>query len=207
MAEILNQQPFNLIIQAIISVSVFALFLSVFIDFMLFSQSHHVQKERKSVVETGTMTVFFIIYYIILVSKVGTIGLASEFVKQLMMILGTVMILSGCAANIKGRFNLGRNWANQIKIYKTHTLVQTGMYSIVRHPLYSSIILMFYGGCLVYRNITAFTAVSVIFVPFMYYRAKQEETLLLQSFPNYEEYKKKTGMLFPMIRTRKDDVI
>ena len=206
MVETLNQQPFNLIIQIIISVSVFALFLSVFIDFMLFSQSKNVKKERKSIVETGTMTAFFMIYYFILASKVGTIGIASQFTKQLMMILGTVMILSGCAANIKGRFNLGKNWANQIKIYKEHTLVQTGMYSIVRHPLYSSIILMFYGGCLVYRNITAFAAVSLIFVPFMYYRAKQEESLLLQSFPKYAEYKEKTGMLFPMIRTRKDDI-
>jgi protein-S-isoprenylcysteine O-methyltransferase Ste14 len=205
MAATLNQQFFSLIIQAIISVCVLALFLSVFIDFMLFSKSHNVQKERKSIVETGTMTAFFIVYYLILVSKAGTIGLESVFTKQLMTILGTAMILSGCAANIKGRFNLGKNWANQIKIYKEHSLVQTGMYSIVRHPLYSSIILMFYGGCLVYRNITAFAAVSLIFVPFMYHRAKQEEALLLQSFPEYEEYMKKTGMLFPMIRIRKDD--
>lgn len=206
MEEVLNQQPFNLIIQVIIASSVLALFLSVFIDFMLFSQDNNVKKERKSIVETGTMTLFFITYYLILVSKVGTIGLTSQLAKQLMMVLGTVMILTGCAANIKGRFNLGKNWANQIKIYKEHTLVQTGMYSIVRHPLYSSIIFMFYGGCLVYRNIAAFSAVSVVFIPFMYYRAKQEETLLLQSFPKYEEYKKTTGMLFPMIRKRKDDI-
>lgn len=206
MAEILNQQPFNLIIQAIIAASVFVLIISVFIDFMLFSQSNNVKKERKSIVETGTMTSFFILYYFILVSKVGTIGLGSELAKQLLKILGTSMIVLGCMANIKGRFNLGKNWANQIKIYKEHTLVQTGMYSIVRHPLYSSIILMFYGGCLVYRNIAAFAAVSLIFVPFMYYRAKQEEVLLLQSFPKYEEYKSRTGMLFPKIRARKDDI-
>ncbi|MDF2531290.1 MAG: isoprenylcysteine carboxyl methyltransferase [Clostridia bacterium] len=206
MEEVLKQQPFNLIIQVIIASSVLALFLSVFIDFMLFSQDNNVKKERKSIVETGTMTLFFIAYYLILVSKVGTIGLTSQLAKQLMMVLGTIMILTGCAANIKGRFNLGKNWANQIKIYKEHTLVQTGMYSIVRHPLYSSIIFMFYGGCLVYRNIAAFTAVSFVFIPFMYYRAKQEETLLLQSFPKYEEYKKTTGMLFPRIRKRKDDI-
>ena len=205
MEEVFNQQPFNLIIQAIISVSVLALFISVFIDFMMFSQSENVKKERKSIVETGTMTAFFIAYYLILVSKVGTIGIRSDLSKHLMMILGTAMIVLGCMANIKGRFNLGKNWANQIKIYKEHTLVKTGMYSIVRHPLYSSIILMFYGGCLVYRNIAAFAAVSLIFVPFMYYRAKQEEVLLLQSFPSYEEYKKMTGMLFPKIRARKDD--
>lgn len=206
MAEVLNQQLFNLIIQAIISTSVFALFISVFIDFLLYSKSHNVQKERKSIVETGTMTAFFIAYYLILVSKVGIIGLTSELTKQIMMILGTAMIIVGCMANITGRFNLGKNWANQIKIYKEHTLVQTGMYSIVRHPLYSSIILMFYGGCLVYRNIAAFLAVSLVFIPFMYYRAKQEEALLLQSFSAYEEYKKKTGMLFPKIRARKDDL-
>lgn len=206
MTEVLKQQPFNLIIQGIISFSVMALLFSVFIDFMLFSRSHNVQKERKSIVETGTMTFFFVVYYFILLSKVGSIEMASQTIKQFMMILGTVMIIAGCAANIKGRFNLGKNWANQIKIYKEHTLVQTGMYRIVRHPLYASIIFMFYGGCLVYRDILAFAAVSVVFVPFMYYRAKQEETLLMQRFPEYEKYKKRTGMFFPVTRIRKDDI-
>jgi protein-S-isoprenylcysteine O-methyltransferase Ste14 len=206
MITVLKQQPFNLIIQAIISFSVMTLFISILIDFMLFSRSHNVQKERKSIVETGTMTFFFIVYYFILVSNAGRVDIPSLFLKRFMMILGTVMIVTGCAVNIKGRFNLGKNWANHIKIYKEHTLVQTGMYKIVRHPLYASIILMFYGGCLVYRDVLAFASVSLVFLPFMYYRARQEETLLLQRFPEYEEYKKKTGMLFPMIRTRKDDI-
>jgi protein-S-isoprenylcysteine O-methyltransferase Ste14 len=205
MMEALNQQPFSIIIQAIISISVFALFLSVFIDFMMFSRSHHVQKEKKSIVETGTMTFFFIVYYFILVRKTGTIDIPFQMMKQLIAILGTAMILTGCAANIKGRFNLGKNWANHIKIYEEHTLVQTGMYRFVRHPLYASIMLMLYGGCLVYRNITAFAAVSFVFIPFMYYRARQEEVLLLQRFPQYEEYKGRTGMFFPVIRARKDD--
>ncbi|HYE08795.1 MAG TPA: isoprenylcysteine carboxylmethyltransferase family protein [Patescibacteria group bacterium] len=205
MMEALNQQPFSIIIQAIISISVFALFLSVFIDFMMFSRSQHVQKEKKSIVETGTMTFFFIVYYFILVRKTGTIDIPSQMMKQLIAILGTAMILTGCVANIKGRFNLGKNWANHIKIYEEHTLVQAGMYRFVRHPLYASIMLMLYGGCLVYRNITAFAAVSFVFIPFMYYRARQEEVLLLQRFPQYEEYKVRTGMFFPVIRARKDD--
>ncbi|MDF2890609.1 MAG: isoprenylcysteine carboxyl methyltransferase [Clostridia bacterium] len=203
--EALNQQPFNIIIQAIISICVLALFLSVFIDFMIFSRSHHVQKEKKSIVETGTMTFFFIVYYLILAGKTGTIDISSQLVKQLMAVLGTAMIMIGCAANVAGRFNLGSNWANHIKIYEEHTLVQGGMYRLVRHPLYASIMLMLYGGCLAYRNITAFTAVSLIFIPFMYYRARQEEVLLLQRFPQYKKYMGQTGMFFPVIRTRKDD--
>jgi len=196
----------KVIIQAIISACVLALFLSVFIDFMLFSRSNNVQRERKSIVETGTMTFFFIVYYFILLSKAGTIGLKSQLIGQLLMILGIAMIIIGCLANIMGRFNLGKNWSNQIKIYKEQTLVQTGMYRIVRHPLYASIILMFYGGCLVYKNILAFWAVSIVFIPFMYYRAKQEEMLLLQRFADYKEYKQRTGMLFPGIRIRKGDL-
>ncbi|MGK0469242.1 MAG: protein-S-isoprenylcysteine O-methyltransferase Ste14, partial [Clostridium sp.] len=41
--------------------------------------------------------------------------------------------------------------------------------------------------------------VTFIFIPFMYYRAKQEETLLIQTFSEYNDYIKRTGMFFPKI--------
>ena len=123
-------------------------------------------------------------------------------IKRLKVKIATTM-LTNSVMNIMGRFNLGSNWANHIKIYDEHTLVQRGMYKIVRHPLYASIILMFYGACLVYRNILCFLAVTLIFIPFMYYRAKQEETLLIQTFSEYKDYKERTGMFFPKITKRK----
>jgi serine/threonine-protein kinase len=57
------------------------------------------------------------------------------------------------------------------------------------------------------ENIYCFLAVTVIFVPFMYYRAKQEETMLMQRFSEYTEYKKKTGMLFPKVSMLYADMI
>lgn len=99
-----------------------------------------------------------------------------------------------------GRFRLGSNWANQVKIYKNQTLVTHGPYGFVRHPLYASLILMFYGGCLVYPNYLAFLANTLIFIPFMYYRAKQEEILLSKTFKEYKKYQKEVGMLFPKIK-------
>lgn len=152
------------------------------------------------------MTLFFLLFYGIVLSKVGIIPVGIGFIKELLMIIGTVMIVAGCIINISGRFNLGRNWANQIKIYHEHTLIQTGMYKFVRHPLYASIILMFYGGCMVYRNILSIVAVSVVFVPFMAYRARQEEKMLLQRFPEYHNYKQNTGMFFPKILKRRERV-
>lgn len=203
MKELLSQGLFHAIIQVIICLCVFSLFLAVLMDFALYSGKGQVQKEKKSIVETGTMTLFFLSFFAILQSGIGGVAIKSGLTKELLIILGTGMIVSGCVVNINGRHNLGRNWANQIKIYQEQTLVQTGMYQIVRHPLYASIILMFYGACLVYQNIISFIAVSVIFVPFMYYRANQEENLLLQRFPQYQEYRRNTGMLFPKVLKRK----
>lgn len=102
--------------------------------------------------------------------------------------------------NISGRFYLGSNWANHIRIYNNQTLIKTGAYGIVRHPLYSSLIFMFYGACLVYPNYLAFLSNTFIFIPFMYYRAKQEEDLLSKRFKGYHVYQKEVGMFFPKIK-------
>lgn len=197
MNTFLSQGLFVVIIQAILSLCVFSIFLAIFIDFALYSRKEQVHKEKKSVVETGTMTLFFLVFCGIVKSQVGFISIPDKMTNGGLIILGTLMIALGTCMNIVGRLNLGRNWANQIKIYDEHTLVQTGMYQWVRHPLYASIIYMFYGACLVYRNLFAFLAVSLVFIPFMYYRAKQEENLLGQGFPEYCHYQQKTGMFFP----------
>ena len=190
---------FSFIIQLIICISVVGLFVSILIDFTLYTRDDHIKREKKSIVETGTMSLFLFAFYLILTTKTGIVPIYDNDLKHIVIIIGTIAIVCGCIINIIGRFNLGKNWANHIKIYEEHTLIQKGMYKIVRHPLYGSIMLMFYGAVLVYRNILCFLAVTFVFIPFMYYRAKQEETLLIQTFSEYKEYKKGTGMFFPKI--------
>ena len=204
MISLKGQDSFKLIIEFAICFCVLALFISIMLDFALYSRSEKVKKEKKSIVDTGTMTLFFFIFYAILRSGEGMVVISSLAVKRFLMIMGTTAIAAGCAANIVGRFNLGKNWANHVKIYEEHTLVRNGMYRIVRHPLYASIMLMFYGGVLIYRNVYAAAAVTFIFIPFMYYRARQEEHLLHKAFPEYSEYRKKTGMFFPKLIRRKE---
>lgn len=64
-----------------------------------------------------------------------------------------------------------------------------GIYSISRHPLYSSYMLI--------NILNVFVNQSLIYIPMMllcnylqYLRAKSEEKVLLEVFPEYEEYKK-----------------
>jgi len=183
----------------VIAVCVFALFISVAVNFTRAKQNAEVEKSKKSIVETGTMTMFFVVFLLALKSNVLLAIPQVEIGRTVMSLIGALIVVVGCAVNILGRFRLGDNWSNQIKIYKDHTLITTGVYAIVRHPLYASIIWMFYGASVTYFNVLAFLAVTVIFVPFMYYRAKQEEEMLSERFPSYKEYRKKVGMFFPKI--------
>ena len=172
-------------------------FIAVLNNFFDSKSEDKVSKEKKSIVETGSMTLFFVPFYQILKSKIGVIQEIDIYLKLTFILLGTIIVIIGCIVNVIGRLNLGGNWGNQIRIYNDHNLVTIGVYHLVRHPLYASLIWMFYGASLVYMNIIAFLANTLIFFPFMYYRARQEEEMLIKVFPEYKTYKQKTGMFFP----------
>ncbi len=187
-----------IIADIIIGTCLFILFTSIMINFAE-SSGKKIRKEKKSIVETGTMTLFFIGYYILIRFRIGEIAVSAH-IRHYLIILGLACVVSGCIINVSGRFYLGKNWANQIKIYDNQTFTRKGVFNIVRHPLYASLMLMFYGACIVYPNYLAFLANTFIFIPFMYYRARQEEKLLSETFNEYRQYKKEVGMFFPKIK-------
>jgi protein-S-isoprenylcysteine O-methyltransferase Ste14 len=189
----------NFVSNIIVICCVFFILVAVLIDFTEFQKRDQVKKEKKSVVETGTMFFFFLFFYYLIRFSIGQIYLSYGFLRIVVMIVGNLILILGCLVNIKGRISLGRNWSNQIKIYKDHFLVTYGVYRFIRHPLYASIIWMFLGASLIYTNYLSFLANIFIFIPFMYYRAKQEETLLIKEFKNYKNYQLKVGMFFPKI--------
>lgn len=184
----------NLISDIVILICLFALSIAIILNF--FESNNKIAKEKKSVVETGSMVGFFVFFYALIRFKIGFVSLPILGI-YIFKIIGLITIIFGCYINILGRRSLGKNWANQVTIYQDQTLIQKGAYKYVRHPLYSSIIWMFYGSCLVYSNYYGFIATTLIFIPFMYYRAKQEEKLLSERFEEYKDYQKKTGMFFP----------
>ena len=183
------------ICEKIIIISVISIFVAVFVDFMKYDSKDTVKKGKRSIVAAGSMVGFYVVYYLTLRFQIGNI----DFSSLTLIIVGTAMIAAGAAVNILGRLQLKGNWANHIKIYDGHRLVNRGVYKIVRHPLYASIMLMMFGGSVAYRNWLSAVLTAFVFIPFMYYRAKQEEMLLTEEFAEYAEYKKNTGMFFPKL--------
>jgi protein-S-isoprenylcysteine O-methyltransferase Ste14 len=172
--------------------------LAIILDFVQYHCPSKSKQKINSWVETGSMFAYFFIYLLLMKPALGQVFIQSGLFLHLIELLGMILLLSGCYVNIKGRIVLKQNWANQVTIYHNHTLVTTSVYRWVRHPLYASLIWMFIGGSLIYRSYWALLSVFCIFIPMMYYRAKQEEALLIKEFPDYLLYRQRTGMFFPL---------
>lgn len=77
-----------------------------------------------------------------------------------------------------------------IKVQDNQKVVDTGLYSIVRHPMYSATIVLFLSIPLVLGSLLSFF-IFLFYLPLIAKRIHNEETVLEQELPGYSDYKKK----------------
>lgn len=77
-------------------------------------------------------------------------------------------------------------------------LVTTGLYSIVRHPIYLGILLLFFGYG-IYTGSLVKIAITIILGILFHFKSNYEEELLVKGFSDYASYKKATNKIFPFI--------
>ncbi len=77
-----------------------------------------------------------------------------------------------------------------IEVQEGQKVIDTGLYGIVRHPMYSATVLLFLAMPLVLGSILSFF-VFLLYPILIGVRIKGEEKLLEAELPGYVEYKKK----------------
>lgn len=86
-----------------------------------------------------------------------------------------------------------------VEVQEDQRVIDTGLYGIVRHPMYTSTILLFLAMPLVLGSWASFL-VMLIYPVIIVYRIRNEEAVLEQGLEGYAEYKKKVKYrLFPFI--------
>jgi protein-S-isoprenylcysteine O-methyltransferase Ste14 len=75
-------------------------------------------------------------------------------------------------------------------------LLQNGLFALVRHPIYTGLILAFGGWSIRNQSLEQMAITLLLWVLFSF-KARYEEKRLLQRFPDYAEYRKKTGRFWP----------
>ncbi len=112
---------------------------------------------------------------------------------------GLAMFLGAGIIVIVALCTLGKNYSVFVTIQEQHRLVQSGIYGVVRHPIYLGNLLLWPGACLVFRSWLVVPA-FIFFLLFAVLRATQEERILAEHFgPEYEAYCRRTWRLAPHV--------
>lgn len=77
-----------------------------------------------------------------------------------------------------------------IEVQANQTVVDTGLYGVVRHPMYSATVILFLSMPLILNSLPSFV-IMLTYIPIIVKRIKNEETVLEEELKGYAEYKDK----------------
>ena len=113
--------------------------------------------------------------------------------------LGLMLAVAGMAVRVLGLRELGRQFSVYVTLQEDHKLVQSGIYGVLRHPLYLGAIFAMVGIALVFRS-WLIIPVSVLILVFTLARIPKEEKLLAEHFKEeFAAYRRRTWRLVPYI--------
>lgn len=124
-----------------------------------------------------------------------------QFIEHtnLVGIIGLSICIAGAIIACWSRISLGKNWSISIQRKENHQLVQNGIYSIIRHPIYTGLLLLFTGSSLIVGDNRTIIAILIVIVS-LWLKLKKEEKLLAETFGDqYTEYKNRTKALIPCV--------
>jgi protein-S-isoprenylcysteine O-methyltransferase Ste14 len=126
------------------------------------------------------------------------LGFADYAPAPVALVAGALCIATGLWLLHRSHVDLGTNWSNTLELRERHELVTRGIYTRVRHPMYSALFLHALGQALVLPNWVAGPSFLVAFTLIFATRLHREERMMLDEFgEEYAAYRARTKRLMP----------
>lgn len=110
--------------------------------------------------------------------------------------VGAVLVAAGLALAVWARWHLGRNWSAAVAVKEGHSLIRSGPYRVVRHPIYSGMGLALVGTALAIGAARGLIGAALIVGGFVV-KLLAEEARMRETFPEYDDYCRRTARLIP----------
>jgi protein-S-isoprenylcysteine O-methyltransferase Ste14 len=138
-------------------------------------------------------------FYYLPLSTVPVIGQRMIPESAVWTWLGLALCMCGVAFAIWSRHVLAKNWTVATGVEEHHALIQSGPYSLVRHPVYFGMLLAMLGTALAVGELRAIINL-VISVSEGWTKLNREEAALQKEFPDaYAGYQHRVKKLIPGI--------
>ncbi len=113
--------------------------------------------------------------------------------------LGVALNALGLLFAVAARHHIGRNWSGTVTLKQDHELITTGPYALVRHPIYTGILIGFLGTAIALGELRGLIATLLIAVA-LWAKLRLEEQWMRQQFgPAYSAYAARTAALIPFL--------
>jgi protein-S-isoprenylcysteine O-methyltransferase Ste14 len=110
---------------------------------------------------------------------------------------GVVLTAAGLLFAGWARWHLGGNWSGAVTVKRNHTLIRSGPYRWVRHPIYTGMTAALFATALAVGTARAFVGAALILVGFVV-KLQVEEARMRGTFPaEYDDYCRHTARLIP----------
>ena len=111
--------------------------------------------------------------------------------------VAALVTASGLLFTVWARLHLGRNWSGTVTIKQDHELVDTGPYALVRHPIYTGLLVAFIGSAAAWGEWRGLLAVLIAGVS-LWRKLRVEERWMTERFgERYRAYCERVPALVP----------
>ncbi|OGD52785.1 hypothetical protein A3K81_06825 [Candidatus Bathyarchaeota archaeon RBG_13_60_20] len=120
--------------------------------------------------------------------------------SPLVSLAGVALLAVGGAVTVAGRAQLARYGSGVLHIEEGQRLVTTGVYGVIRHPIYGGGLIGVVGLYAAFRSLFTLVAVTALYFILIRHRLLFEERMLVDEFGDeYREYIQKTRRLIPYV--------
>jgi protein-S-isoprenylcysteine O-methyltransferase Ste14 len=113
--------------------------------------------------------------------------------------VGYGLLMAGMLFAGWARLFLGGNWSSNVTLKQDHTLIRSGPYRIVRHPIYTGLLVALLGTAIALGELRCFLGVLLAAIAWKI-KSMSEETLMVQQFGDqYARYREQVKGLVPYL--------
>jgi protein-S-isoprenylcysteine O-methyltransferase Ste14 len=132
-------------------------------------------------------------------TAVGFLGLRFLPSSAAVSWMGVAITIAGLSIAIWAHFFIGRDWSSSVTVKQDHQLIRTGPYAVVRHPIYSGLLLALLGSAIELGEVRGLIAVALATISWRLKSLIEEQFMSQQFGAEYTSYKQHVKALVPFI--------
>lgn len=171
--------------------------------YWIIAARHNLTNRRTESLLTGaSYRVLLIIGILLLALPVRSQTVLDVFLwpqSTLIVAIGLAMTVGGLSIAVWARRHLGRYWSGRITLKVDHRVIQSGPYALVRHPIYSGILLALLGTVISIGTVQSCLGLALMFLSFVRKLTLEERWLSTDLGSEYDDYRHRVKALIPYL--------